>query len=156
MKLAGLRILCLLVAALTVSAQQRDVDDFFRDFTAEWVRGNPDLATSSRYFTGLVQDRLERQLTPLTNDYRRSRIQLARKGLTELARLDSGKMSEAQRVSAELMQWQLRILSDEELYLDYTFPLEQMNGANVDLVDNLIVGHPVLTERDADNYLAAL
>jgi uncharacterized protein (DUF885 family) len=148
--------MCLLVVALTVSAQQREVDDFFRDFTAEWVRGNPDLATSSRYFKGLVQDRLERQLTPLTNDYRRSRIQLARKGLAEVARFDSAKMSESQRISAELMQWQLRIVSDEEFHLDYTFPLEQMNGANVDLVDNLIVGHPVLTERDADNYLAAL
>ena len=148
--------MCLLFLALTLSAQQRDVDDFFRDFTAEWVRGNPDLATSSRYFKGLVQDRLERQLTPLTNNYRRSRIQLARRGLTELARFDSSKMTESQRISAELMQWQLRIVSDEEFYLDYTFPLDQMNGANVDLVDNLIVGHSVLTEKDAENYLAAL
>ena len=156
MKLAGLRITLLLLVALTLTAQHRDVDVFFDDFTAEWVRGNPDLATASRYFKGLVQDRLERQLTPLTNDYRRSRIQLARRGLTELARLGSTKMSESQRISAELMQWQLRIVSDEELYLDYTFPLEQMNGANVDLVDNLIVGHSVLTEKDADNYLAAL
>jgi len=154
--MAGLRITSLLFLVLTLGAQQRNVDDFFRDFTAEWVRGNPDLATSARYFTGLVQERLERQLTPLTNDYRRSRIQLARKGLTELARFDSAKMTESQRISAELMQWQLRIVSDEEFYLDYTFPLEQMNGANVDLVDNLIVGHPVLTEKDAENYLAAL
>jgi hypothetical protein len=84
--MAGLRITSLLILALTLSAQERNVDDFFRDFTAEWVRGNPDLATSARYFKGLVQDRLERQLTPLTNDYRRSRMQLARKGLAELAR----------------------------------------------------------------------
>src|SRR6188768_1633396 len=100
MRMAGLRITSLLFLALTLSAQQRSVDDFFRDFTAEWVRGNPDLATSSRYFKGLVQDRLERRLTPLTNDYRRSRIQLARKGLTELARFDSAKMTESQRISA--------------------------------------------------------
>jgi len=156
MKLAWLGIAFLLCIALTLTAQQRTVDDFIREFTDEWVRGNPDLATSSRYFKGLVQERLERQLTPLTNDYRRSRIQLARKGVAELARFDTSKMSEAQRISAELMQWQLRVISDEDFYLDYTFPLEQMNGANVDLVDNLIVGHSVATAKDADNYLAAL
>jgi len=156
MKLAGLCITSLLLVVLTLGAQQRDVDDFFDSFTAEWVRGNPDLATSARYFKGLVQDRLERQLTPLTNDYRRTRIQLARRGVAELARFSPAKMTESQRISAELMQWQLRVVSDEDFYLDYTFPLEQMNGANVDLVDNLIVGHSVLTEKDADNYLAAL
>jgi len=31
-----------------------------------------------------------------------------------------------------------------------------MNGANVDLVDALIIRHPLLTERDAENYVAAL
>src|SRR6188508_1955108 len=103
MKIARLGIVSLLFVAITLSAQQRGVEDFFSAFTAEWVRGNPDLATSSRYFKGLIQDRLERQLTPLTNDYRRSRIQLARKGLTELARFDSAKMTESQRISAELM-----------------------------------------------------
>ncbi len=155
MKLAGLWATCLLFVVLTLHAEHT-VDDFFRDFTAEWVQGNPDLATSSRYFEGLVQDRLERQLTPLTTDYRRSRIQLARRGLSELARFDRSRMSESQGLSADLMQWQLRIVSEEEPYLDYTFPLEQMNGANVELVDSLIVAHSVLTERDAENYLAAL
>jgi uncharacterized protein (DUF885 family) len=156
MKIAGLAALCLLLAVLTIHAEQRSVDDFFTEFTDEWVRGNPDLATLSRYFTGSVQDGLERQLSPLTLDYKRSRIQLARKGIAELARYDASKLTEAQRVSLDLMVWQLRMVSDEDSFLDYTFPLEQMNGANVDLVDNLIVGHAVLTERDAENYVAAL
>ena len=60
-----------LLALLSAPAQQRTIDDFFRDFTDEWVRGNPSLATSARYFTGEEQDRLERQLTPETRAYRR-------------------------------------------------------------------------------------
>lgn len=32
-------------------AQQRNIDDFFRDFTADWVRHDPNTATFSRYFT---------------------------------------------------------------------------------------------------------
>jgi hypothetical protein len=28
------------------------IDDFFRDFTADWVRHDPDLAVYARYFSG--------------------------------------------------------------------------------------------------------
>jgi hypothetical protein len=38
-----------------------NIGDFFRDFTTEWVRNDPDLATRTRYFAGEEQDRLERQ-----------------------------------------------------------------------------------------------
>ena len=135
---------------------QRGIDDFFRDFTAEWVRGNSNLATSTRYFSGDEQDRLERQLTPETEAYRRGRIALARKGLAELARFDRSKLTATQRVSADLMQWQLDTVVREEPYLDFTFPLQQMNGANINLVEALTVRHPLATERDAVNYIAAL
>jgi uncharacterized protein (DUF885 family) len=144
----------ILTSALT--AQPRNIDDFFRDFTAEWVRGNPNLATSSRYFSGEEQDRLESQLTPETDAYRRARIQLARKGLVELGRFDHAGMTESQQVSADLMRWQLDTLAREEPYLDYSFPLQQMNGANINLVEVLTVRHPLANEQDAVHYVAAL
>src|SRR6516164_2545846 len=40
--------------------------------------------------------------------------------------------------------------------LDDIFPLEQFQGANVSLVNAIVVVHPLRTERDADNYVAAL
>src|SRR5579862_6284011 len=95
-----------IVAVLLLSPPlpaQPNIDNFFRDFTAEWVRGNPNLATGARYFTGEEQDRLEKQVTPETLAYKRSRIDLARKGLAELAKFDRSKLSETQRVSADLM-----------------------------------------------------
>ena len=54
------------------------------------------------------------------------------------------------------MEWQLNEVVREEPFFDYTFPLEQMNGANVRLVETMTVRHPLLTERDAENYVAAL
>ena len=52
-----LAIVVLLAGALGVSAQEtvlrpRTVADFFRDFTAEWIRSNPNQAASTRYFSG--------------------------------------------------------------------------------------------------------
>ena len=117
---------------------------------------NPNAATSERYFTGEEQDRLERQLTPLTPAYKRARIQLARKGLAELRQFDRSKMSDAQRISADLMQSRLDSVVGEEPFLDFTFPLEQMNGANVGLIETLTVRHPLANEKDAANYVAAL
>jgi uncharacterized protein (DUF885 family) len=137
--------------------QQTNIDDFFRDFTGEWVRHNPELATRTRYFSGAEQDRFERQLTPRTLAWKRERIQLARKGLGQLNRFDRANLNETQRVSAELMKWLLDVVVGEEPYLDYTFALDQFQGAaNVDLVSTLAVVHPLLTEKDAENYLACL
>ena len=146
----------LLLLVVALPAQQGNVDDFFRDFTADWVRHDADLATRARYFTGEEQDRLERQLRPGTLEWKKERIERAKQGLAELRKFDRAKMSEVQRVSADLMQWQLQTVADEEPYLDYTFPLEQFQGANETLVYDLTVVHPLKTENDAENYVAAL
>ena len=146
----------LLLLASGLAAQTASIDDFFRDFAAQWMRGNPSAATGARYFTGEEQDRLERQLTPETEAYRRSRIQLARTGLAELRKFDRTKMTDLQRVSAELMEWQLDTVVRGEPFLDYIFPLDQLNGVNVTLIEGLTVRHPLANERDAANYVAAL
>lgn len=148
--------LTVLLFARAIPAQQRNIDDFFRDFSADWVRSDPSLATSTRYFSGPEQDRLERQITPQTLAWKRARIERARRGLAELRKFDTSKMTETQRVSAEVMQWQLQDAIEAEGFLDYTFPLEQFQGANVTLVNVLIISHPLVTPKDAENYVAAL
>src|SRR5262249_21695594 len=84
------------------------------------------------------------------------RIRRARQGLADLRRFDRTHLTDAQRLAADVMDWQLDIRVREEPFLDYTFPLEQMGGANVGLVEALTVRHPLATERDAENYVAAL
>jgi uncharacterized protein (DUF885 family) len=138
------------------SSPARNIEDFFRSFTDEWVQTNPNLAVSSRHFSGETQDRLDRELSPETDAYRRERIQLARRGLSELRKFDRARMTDADRLSADLMDWQLDIVVGEEPFLDYTFPLQQMNGANVNLVEMMTVRRPLNNERDAENYIAAL
>jgi uncharacterized protein (DUF885 family) len=154
-RVMGAALACVF-CALPLPAPEITIDDFFRDFTADWVRHDPSLATSARYFTGEEQDRLERQLTPETQAWKRDRIRRARQGLAELRKFDRARMTEIQRVSAELMQWQLDTVVREEPYLDFTFPLEQFNGVNVRVIETLTVRHPLLSEKDAGSYVAAL
>jgi uncharacterized protein (DUF885 family) len=120
------------------------------------MRGDPDRAAATRYFTGAEQAALERQLTPQTRLWRHARVELARKGLAELAKFDPAGMSRDERVSADLMRWQLQTLVEGEAYEDYRFPLDQFNGPNVSLVNTLTVQHPMRTPADARNYVARL
>src|SRR5207248_1236905 len=99
-----------LAGAIGLSAQQQpppSVSNFFNEFTAEWVRGNPNLAASTRYFTGAEQDAFEQQITPATEQFQHERVALAQKGLAQLATFDRARMTETERISADLMQWQL-------------------------------------------------
>src|SRR5262245_10481680 len=57
-----LSILLVGSAVLVASAQERSrpVGEFFDTFTAEWMRANPNLAASTRYFSSAEQDAFER------------------------------------------------------------------------------------------------
>ena len=134
--------------AAPVCAQQRSLADFFRDFTDEWMRGNPNQAAATRYFSGAEQTMFERQLTPETRAWRQGRVRLARKGVAELAKFDRSRMTHDERISAELMQWQLANFVEGEAYEDYRFPLDQFNGPNVSIVNTLTVQHPMVTPAD--------
>jgi len=156
-----LAILLVIFAIVGVSAQQppqpqRTISDFFNELTTEWIRANPNQAAATRYFSGAEQDAFEQQLSPETPEFRHARVVLAQKGLQQLATYDRARMSETDRVSADLMQWQLSTLVEGEKYSDYFFPLEQFGGANVNLPNLLVVNHPLNTEKDAVHYVARL
>ena len=142
--------------AAPVCAQPRSLADFFRDFADEWMRGNPSQAAATRYFSGAEQTTLERQLTPETRAWRQGRVRLARKGVAELAKFDRSRMTHDERISADLMKWQLSTLIAGEAYEDFRFPIDQFNGPNVSIPNTLTVQHPMVTADDARNYVARL
>src|SRR5258705_4228129 len=134
----------------------RTIEGFFREVTDDWVRHDPTLASTTRFFHGDGQDKVEGPLAPRAVEWRRDRIRRARTALVELGRFDRSGLSDVLRVSADLLQWQLAAIVESEPFLDFTFPLEQMNGANVTLVDSFTIRRTVQTDRDAENYVATL
>lgn len=139
-----------------VSEREQSINEFFSDFTAQWVRVNPNLAISTGYFEGEEQNQLEQQVTPLTLEHDQEIIALAREGLARLDAYDLEQESDSIRISADVMRWSLERVVDNEPFLDYDFPLQQMNGANVGLVNQLTVVHPLRSANDAENYLTRL
>ena len=133
------------------------IDEFFTRFTDLWMEGNPDSVVSTVYFGGERQNEFETQLTPLTREYELSRIELAREGLAQLERLDLSQATETQRLSAEVMRWQLQMRVANEEHLDYIFfPLRQFFGAPDSIVRNFTISHPFQDATDVRNYVERL
>lgn len=154
------RTFCAATAAAGIAAGQtkasRSIDDFFNEFADEWVSDSPGFATNQRYFLGEKQDRLERMLAPNTPAENKKTIALAKKGLGQLRAFDRAKLTDLQKLRADTVDWNLSMVVEEEPYLDYSFPLQQMNGFNVNIVERFTVGRPMTKPRDAENYVAAL
>jgi uncharacterized protein (DUF885 family) len=138
------------------SAQRRSIDDFFRTISDDWVRLNPDIAVVTRYFSGDEQDRLEQQLTSHTEKARAEREAFVKRGLAEIANFDRGAMTDVQRVSADLLRYQLEAYLQWERYERFEFPLDQHGGANIGLVSALTVSHPLRVPKDVTNYVTRL
>jgi uncharacterized protein (DUF885 family) len=151
-------LLCVLglLAMAVPSAQQPSIDDFFRELTDGWVRLNPNLAVSSRYFSGEEQDRLERQISSYTDAAEQQRLEYIERGRQQLARFDRSRLTDAQRVSADLLRYHLQSYLDWAKYDDYVFPLDQFNGANIWLPGTLTVQHPIRSSKDVSNYVVRL
>jgi uncharacterized protein (DUF885 family) len=143
-------------AEAPTSAARPPLLAFFDSFADEWMRRQPSASTGSRYFEGETQAALDRQLTPLSEAFQADTVALARRGLAELARYDGAPLGDADRVSVEVMRWQLQTLVDGWAHREYQFPLQQMSGANVSLPNLMTVVHPLQSAQDADNYLARL
>lgn len=144
------------VAETAAAEAPAAIDDFFSEFTAQWVRANPNLAISTGFFAGDEQNQLEQQVTPLTLAQEQRIIALAHEGLAQLDRYDLEQESDTVRISADVMRWSLQRVIDNEAFVDFDFPLQQMNGANVGLVNQLTVVHPLRSANDAENYLTRL
>ena len=145
-----------LAAAPLAAAPAPDIDRFFQDFLEQWVRANPEMATSMRLFTGDVQDQLDSQLSDISDAAAHARISQARAGLADLNKFDRKQLTAAQRFSADMLEYQLKDVIAEEPFLNYRFPLDQFRGVQVRFPGLMTDLHPLKTRRDAENYLSRL
>lgn len=142
--------------AAAAPAPSTDIDRFFDEFLATWVRANPEMATSMRLFTGDEQAELDSRLSDIGDAAAHARISRAKDGLAKLRTFNRASLTPEQRLSAEMLEYQLNDVVGEEPYLSYNFPLNQFRGVQVQFPSLMTDLQPLRTPRDADNYLARL
>jgi uncharacterized protein (DUF885 family) len=144
------------VAHVAAATHNAAFDKWADRFADDWVRLNPQLATSTQYFSGAEQDALDRQLTPLTQEQRKKVGALAHLGLARLDKFLAGPLDETQRISAATMRWSLASHIAGEPFEDYGFVFSQFSGVQVGLVNFLTQTHPLRRASDVSSYLARL
>lgn len=145
-----------ILAAAPLAAAADDIDKFFDTFLANWVRNDPEMSTSMRFFPAPEQDRLDAKLTDNSDEAQHARIARAKEGLAALGKFDRASLSASQRLSAELLEWQLTDIVREEPFLGFRMPLNQFIGTQVRLPTLFTDLHPMRNLRDAENYLSRL
>src|SRR6478752_6942311 len=88
---------------LPLNAQPADLDHFFQDLLERWVRQEPETATIMRLFTGEEQNRLDAQLSDISDAAVHARIARAREVLGQIERFDASRFSPVQRISADVL-----------------------------------------------------
>jgi uncharacterized protein (DUF885 family) len=146
----------LALGATALRAAESSFDQWAETFAADWVRANPSLSTLQQYLPAEEQDALDRQLTPITREFRAQRVAAAQAGLARLARFDFAKLDPRQRTSAAVIEWSLRGLVESEPFADYNYVFNQFGGLQVNIVNFLSQAHPIRNKRDIENYLARL
>ena len=131
-------------------------DTWAERFAEDWVRLNPQLATSTQYFSGAEQARLDRELTPLTKAQRQKMQAQAQAGLARLDKWMAGPLDANQRVSAAVMRWSLQNVVANQPFEDHGFIFSQFSGVQVGLVNFMTTTHPLRNAQDVDSYLARL
>ncbi|MFC5511877.1 DUF885 domain-containing protein [Massilia jejuensis] len=131
-------------------------DAWAERFADDWVRMNPQLASSTQYFSGAEQAALDRQLTPQTPAQRRKMVALANTGLARLDKWLAGPLDETRKISALVMRWSLASVVANEPYEDFNFVFSQFGGPQVGLVNYMTQTHPMRTAADVDSWLARL
>jgi uncharacterized protein (DUF885 family) len=144
-------------AVKTAAVKPNKAFDTWADrFAEDWVRANPQLATSTQYFEGAEQDALDRQLTPQTREQRQKMIALAKTGVARLDAFLAGPLSEEQRTSASVMRWSLANTVASEPFEDYSFVFNQFGGVQVSLVNFMTNTHPLRRATDLSSYMSRL
>ena len=144
------------VAKAAAAKPNKAFDTWAEKFAEDWVRLSPQSATSTQYFSGAEQARLDRELTPLTRAQRQKSVAMAKAGLARLDTWMAGPLDEGQRVSAAVMRWTLQNAVANEPFDDHAFIFSQFSGVQVGLVNFMTTTHPLRNPQDVDSYLARM
>jgi uncharacterized protein (DUF885 family) len=148
--------------AASVAQTREPFDVFAERVAAERVRGNPQLATSTQYFSGAEQDALDRKLIafhfgrPIEPAAWRAQVAQAKKILAQLAGYDLAKLTPTQRTSAAVIKSNLGTVIEMAPFADHEFVFEQFYGLHTALVNFLSQTHPIRKRRDVENYIVRL
>jgi uncharacterized protein (DUF885 family) len=132
------------------------IDHFYTLVFLEVLRRHPMLLTQLRVLEPFGIRAHNRALDDFSVEARREEAAIARRSLRTLESYDRDRQTPEQRLSSDVLAWFLQSQVDGEPFLFHDYPLNQLDGVQVELPDFLVNVHPMNDGRDAVDYLARL
>lgn len=128
------------------------IDHFFERVFLEFALERPLLLSQLRILEPYGIDFHADDLADYSVAFARDEIRKVNRNLEILRGYDFSSLDETQRRSAQVLEWFFTLRSEQEPFLLYDYPVNQMNGVQKGLPDFMINVHQIRTEEDAENY----
>ncbi len=132
------------------------IDHYYTRVFVRYVLRHPVLMSQLGLLDGSPFDFYAGQLDDLSPAFERREARLTREELKTLGSYDRSRLSDAGKLSADVMRWFLDDQVRGEPFLFYDYPVNQLFGVQSALPDLMISVHPLKRQRDAENYVRRL
>jgi uncharacterized protein (DUF885 family) len=153
---AALVLLGAVLVVPTVWGRPWSIEHFYTRVFVELLRRHPMLLTQLRVLEPYGIRAHNRQLDDFSVAAEEEEAAAVRANLATLRSYPRDAQTPSQRFSTDVLDWFLQIHADGEPYLLYDYPLNQLDGLQVELPDFLLNVHPMNDARDAEDYVARL
>jgi uncharacterized protein (DUF885 family) len=150
-RLLGVVVLALAVFLVpTIWFQPWSADHFYSRVFIQYMLRHPMLITQIGLPLPFGADRLD----DFSVEGERREAKFTDENLARLRRYDRTHMAPEARLSADVMDWFLKDDQENNRFMFYDYPVNQMFGFQSQLPDFMLTLQPLHSERDAKNYVA--
>jgi len=140
----------------TIWGRPRSIETFYTRVFVEHALRHPMLLTQLRVLEPYGIRAHNRRLDDFSAAAERDEVEAARADLATLRTYPRASQTPDERFSTDVLDWFLQVRADEEPFLLYDYPLNQLDGIQVELPDFMLNVHPMNDARDAEDYVARL
>ncbi len=132
------------------------IEKLFDDYFREFLMLNPEEASQ----LGLAEEsgyRFDRAgLNDVSDVGIEANINLAKKYLDQLAKIDTARITRSQNVDARILTWFLEIQLEGEKFIDHRYYIDHLFGVHSQMINLMTEYHSVDNLQDAHDYLQRL
>lgn len=156
-------VLAVLLAGASVAVSQTvanpdssAIEKLFDDYFREYLMLNPEEASQLGLSkeSGYYFDRAG--LNDVSDAGIKANIDLAKKFLDQLKRIDAAKITKSQLVDYKILSWFLKLQVEGEKFIDHKYQIDHLSGVHNKMIDLLTEYHTIDNLQDAHDYLKRL
>jgi len=154
MKKTNLLLIAFSAATILVSCKSGDKSPSFTELTKSYFDAKNELSPLDATFAGQNQYNNQLQLE-MTDEFRAKQKAFIEKYESALTSIDESKLNEEEKISYEIIKWELSIGHDLLKYPTNLAPIQQFSGTQI-LMGQFASGssaQPFKTEKDYTNFL---